>query len=61
MISRLQGDPSCRRQHFVDFILEVPQSYRSYPTALPFLPNEAKSVAGNHWLRLLPSVALLRG
>ena len=23
--------------------------------------NEAKSVAGNHWLRLLPSVALLRG
>ena len=23
--------------------------------------NEAKSVAGNHWLRLSPSVALLRG
>ena len=23
--------------------------------------NEAKSVAGKHWLRLLPSVALLRG
>ena len=23
--------------------------------------NEAKSVAGNHWLRLPPSVALLRG
>ena len=26
-----------------------------------FSPNEAKSVAGNHWLRLSPSVALLRG
>ena len=25
------------------------------------LSNEAKSVAGNHWLRLSPSVALLRG
>ena len=23
--------------------------------------NEAKSVAGNHWLRLSPTVALLRG
>ena len=23
--------------------------------------NEAKSVAGNHWLQLSPSVALLRG
>ena len=25
------------------------------------IANEAKSVAGNHWLRLSPSVALLRG
>ena len=55
----------------------VPRSFVLQPLALstsgevPFVPksseeqnsvqNEAKSVAGNHWLRLSPTVALLRG
>ena len=41
--------------YLINFVLAV-----TYPLLLLF-SNEAKSVAGNHWLRLSPSVALLRG
>ena len=42
-------DNGGERLCFVDLIFEIP------------LTNEAKSVAGNHKLRLSPSVVLLRG
>ena len=41
--------------------LKVSLSSQIQPCCLISIKNEAKSVAGNHWLRLSPSVALQRG
>ena len=43
------------------FPLSSPPPLRLLVLPFSIASNEAKSVAGNHWMRLSPSVALLRG
>ena len=54
------GGAACR-QGGQDGARPVLQALQVSPTGPRPKTNEVKSVAGNHWLRLSPSVALLRG